>query len=250
MSTINRYRFFCPTEQTYIYVWNTNPPSFCPNDHALIDSNSLVVVQTISENTTIIKEPTSGYYRSESIVMNIPKGTVGDISTHDFSWPIDIQIWKNDLVTLDNQIGDSVSVVINPDTIIGTLISDASIGQTVINVSPTVVTTAVKGFNAVLTDGLIKNDLGFITSVDTVNSQITFSKPLTNDFSTSTPTYVQINIIIIKNQSILKAETIEYGTKGLKYMTLSANDIMRVYYTNNDGIAKICNWRIEYYIPY
>lgn len=250
MTTVYNYRFYCPTELAYIYVWGTSPPSFCPNDHASIDSNTIVIVNTVTEDTRIVKESTNGYYQSEAIAMNIPAGSTGDISSQDFTWPIDIQIWKNDLIALDNQIGDVVSVVINPDTNIGTLTSDANIGQTILNVSPTVTTIAVKGFNVALTDGVTKNELGLITYVDKVNSQITVSTPLTNNFLASAPTYVQISVVIVKNQPILKADTMFFGLKGLKYMEFAATDVMRVYYTNNNGQAKTCHWRLEYYMPY
>jgi hypothetical protein len=51
MSSVNRYRIFCKTEQTNVYVWNTLKPTVCPNNNThLINIDSIVIVDDI--NTT------------------------------------------------------------------------------------------------------------------------------------------------------------------------------------------------------
>ena len=42
MSTVNRYRLFCETEDTHIYTWSQVKPNKCPNDknHTINENNS------------------------------------------------------------------------------------------------------------------------------------------------------------------------------------------------------------------
>lgn len=55
MTTVNRYRLFCQTESTYVYTWATSIPSTCPNNNQhTIDSNSIVQVDSVSENLNTI----------------------------------------------------------------------------------------------------------------------------------------------------------------------------------------------------
>lgn len=52
MSTtvVNKYRLYCNTEATHVYAWDTSAPTTCPNnDQHNIDTNSVTVIDTVSE---------------------------------------------------------------------------------------------------------------------------------------------------------------------------------------------------------
>lgn len=248
MSTIYRYRIYCENEQQYVYIWDTVPPTVCPNDATPVNEDKLDIVETLSQNTSIVEEPTFGYFQSQSYVMDIPAGNIGDTTIMDITWPLDVQIWKSDLIPLSNQIGDTIYTIISPNTTVGLLTSDANIGQNIITVSDTVIANVANGFDITLTNGTITENLGQIIHINTSTKQLTMEKTLTQNFLTSTPTYVQFSYIMVKNQVIVNTDTIKYGEKGLKYKLLPANTIMRILYKNNSGSEKKCNWRIEYYM--
>lgn len=62
-STVNRYRVFCTTEATNVFGWNTSKITACPNNNThTIDSNSIVIVDSVSTNSTFVNNlPTTTY---------------------------------------------------------------------------------------------------------------------------------------------------------------------------------------------
>lgn len=52
MSTIvNQYRYYCTTEGTFVYKWDTNIPTTCPNNNThTIDTDSITIVDTVKSN--------------------------------------------------------------------------------------------------------------------------------------------------------------------------------------------------------
>lgn len=52
MTTVNRYRIFCNTENTYVYTWSTSPPTTCPNNNThTVDAQSVTLIDSVSEDT-------------------------------------------------------------------------------------------------------------------------------------------------------------------------------------------------------
>lgn len=52
MTTVNRYRIFCNTENAYVYTWDTSPPTSCPNNNThTVDLDSVTLIESISEDT-------------------------------------------------------------------------------------------------------------------------------------------------------------------------------------------------------
>ena len=52
MTTVNRYRLWCSTEEDYRYVWDTAEPSTCPSgvEHS-VDSDSITIIDTTGEGS-------------------------------------------------------------------------------------------------------------------------------------------------------------------------------------------------------
>jgi hypothetical protein len=57
MTTVNRYKIWCNTENDYVYDWNDTEPTTCPNDtgHS-IDAESISIVEHVSETHVILDE--------------------------------------------------------------------------------------------------------------------------------------------------------------------------------------------------
>lgn len=55
MSVVNRYRVYCQTESNYVYAWNQQLQTTCPNNNThTIDSNATTIVESISSTATQI----------------------------------------------------------------------------------------------------------------------------------------------------------------------------------------------------
>ena len=49
--SVYKYRIYCNDESTYNYVWNTTPPTTCPNNNThVIDNTTITVVDSISND--------------------------------------------------------------------------------------------------------------------------------------------------------------------------------------------------------
>lgn len=244
--SVYKYRIYCNTEADYVYSWGNTEPTTCPNDTAhSIDTNSIAIIETISTQTIKAEENSDGYFETTHVVMNIPTGSPGDITTYDVTWPMDIILWRTFITPTSDMIGDSISVLAAPETTVGVLTASASIGQTTISVNSTVLGNVSRGFLITLYDGVNKNVCGRCTEVNTTNSTISFQTAITNNFSAGTA--VKISIYVLNNINITDTTTIDIGTKGFKGKGVPSGLIMRVYYTNNSGTSKIVRWRPEYY---
>jgi hypothetical protein len=85
MSTVNKYRFFCNTENTHVYTWNTTTPTVCPNNNThTIDSQSITIVDTVSDERAVV-------------VGKTPAGTYNNVSVTQLGQntnPLDVAIMK------------------------------------------------------------------------------------------------------------------------------------------------------------
>jgi len=253
MTTLYDFNFLCVTEGKYVDVWGTQQPNplLCPNNSAhTVDPTTVRIVQTVSPQQFTALEASQGYYQAMSVCICVPAGATGAIYTQDISWPADILIWTTTLYTTTDSMDDVFSLISGPDTTIGVLTVAANIGDTTINVSPTVTANVTRGLNLSLFDGTNRNDLGEVTVIDTVNNIITFQTALTNAFNPNTLVY--LNVYTIKNFTIcgtmMSNQGITFGAKGFKGKELPANMILRFVNVNNNGLAKMISFKVEYYI--
>ncbi len=247
MSSIYKYRLYCIEEDAYVLQWAKTPPTICPNDHAdkSINTNITSIVDTINVNHFKAEENTEGDFETSHVTMEIPSGTPGDVTEHDVSWPSDILLWKTLLNPTTEMIGDEISVLGGPETIIGVITSPVIIGDTILNVNSTVTDNAKRGYLLTLDDTVNKDVLGRISAIDPVGGTITVENPTTFAYNPGTP--VKISVYILRNIYIANTNVLDIGGKGFKGKTVTSGTILRVYYTNNSGTAKIFRWRPEYY---
>jgi hypothetical protein len=243
---VNKYRVWCETESAYVYTWDTVEPTVCPTDSGHTINTSLnTVVETVGTTTVTASEDSNGYFLSETITIDIPTGTPGDVTEHDVVWPMPIKLWRSLLIPADNLIGDVINVMASPETTVGVLTAPVIIGDRTINVNSTVTDNVWRGFLITIDDTVNKNVCGRVTNVDKVGGTITFETATTNAFAAGVP--VKISIYILKSLKILNNETMDIGLKGIKGKRIDVGTILRIYYTNNSGTSKELNWRIEVY---
>jgi hypothetical protein len=238
---IHQYRLYCIEEDTFVYVWSAVEPTLCPNDHPdrTIDPTKTLIVQTSGNNFVFASQDVYKNFQHTSVPLTIPTMTIGDVYTQNFSWPMDIQIWKTEFYTTADHIGDYLTIYIAPGTVIGLLTQNAAISDTTIEVSSTVVTNQLisKGVDLALFDGVTETALGRVTSFDTTLNTVTFETPLSVAYSIGA--FVRIYYKAINNILLHRLDDVyKIGEKGLKGRPVPANTTLQAHYTNNTGAAK------------
>ena len=239
------YKLFCVDEENVVKIWTDISPTVCP--HNSVHEIALDSVRIDEAFNDIVKteEATDGYFETEHIEISVPSGTPGDVTEHDVTWPMDILLWKTLITPTSDMIGDSISVLAAPETTVGVATAPINIGDTTINVNSTVTDNTWRGFLITLFDGVNKDVVGRCTAVDTVGGTITFQTPTTYAYAAGSA--VKISVYTLKNIYVADTSTIDIGGKGFKGKTITSGMILRVYYTNNSGTAKLMRWRPELY---
>jgi len=129
MSTYYKYRIKCDTENNWQHwiLSSTSPePTKCPNDTSHTVNTVLTsVVETISENKVTIKEETietGGHFGTRTVDLTISPTASNTI---EMWWPYPISATVLKFTTIDEMIGDTLSLTIGPDTIVGGLLASA-----------------------------------------------------------------------------------------------------------------------------
>ena len=244
MATLYKFRVYCQDEGQFVETWSTTHPSVCPNvnTHA-IDQNSWTILQEISEKIVEIKEeriPTGGNYKYYGREIDIPSGTAGDITNIDYVWDYPISILNGVLTVNTENLGDKISVVAAPDTIIGNATSDINIGDTVISVNQTVLDTLYLGYLISLldsTNGTV-NELGEVINIDKVNNTITVKQATTNAFLAADLIYVRMTVVRIDQACLAYPGRFDIGENRIGGTYLPTGLVFQLRYQNNNGQAK------------
>lgn len=247
-NNVSRYQIYCETEATWKYVWGQEPPTVCPTNTAhTVNPNSVAIVENISSTEVTVKQPTEGYFIVEGIPLVFPSCTPGTVQMVEHSFDETILLWKTIFNITDSMIGDTFSIIINPDMPIGGLTATANAGDTILHVNSTVYENVVTGMYVKLDadDSPPYTNAGKIINVDKTAGTITLKKALTESFPPGTIVY--LNIYMAKDIVLDAAFPSEYGEKGFSAKQIPKGTIIRMFYTNNDGNAKTMNWRIGYY---
>lgn len=247
--TIHKYRCYCLTENTVVFLWSDSAPQFCPNNtqHTL-DGNSVTVVETVSDKVMEISQDrglTGGNFRAET-VRAICKPNMAQ--TFDFSWPFNISVHTLHFVTNAQHIHDSISCIISPNTIIGYITANVNQGDTTFNVSPTVLANCEVGYIVSLFDGTCKCNLGYVIQKNFQSGTITCQKASTHNFSMTSPTYVMLEIRNINEFEIGEPNKYDIGQSLIQGGLIPANTIVRLEYHNRSKTdAKLFVAYFEYF---
>ncbi len=251
MTTVYKYRVHCISEDKAVIVWGTTTPTICPNDHAdrTIDTSKTTIIGTVSTQEFTVNEPTTGYFQHTTKKLTIPSGATGAETSHDFTWPMDILVWKVEFNPDTDNVGDQFDVIADPLKASGVLTANAVINDTVLNVPAALVNSEdiSKGVEITLDDTTNTQNVGRITAIDTVNNTITVETALSFNFNSSV-TVIYVNVCLVKERQIYKADDkIKIGEKGFRGKLLPANTVLRCNYINDDGAAKSLYFDLEYY---
>lgn len=246
MTTLYHYKIWCTTENDYIFTWMTEPPTTCPNNNGhTVDTNSIILIETVSEQAVTIKQPTDGYFMIEHYEFPIPSGTPGDTVTINHVMDDTVLLWITGFDGTPESVGDKFDVVVNPDTTIGVVTSTVNVTDTVINVNSTVTANAVRGMYITLDDTVNVQNVGKILAIDAGAGTLTVKIP--SDYTFAPGTLVKINFYMAKNIVINSLNTHNAGEKGFSGKVIPAGTHLRMFYTNNDGAAKTFVWKFGYY---
>lgn len=234
---LNKYSLRCSSENKLVYTWAETLPQVCPNNtNHLIDLSSIKIVDTVIQNMVTISQSSSGLtgtnYRVESKKLVIPANST---IYEDYTWNYPIGIMTiNWYSTLENT-GDVINGYVAPYTTIGAITNNITAGNTLIHVSPTVLTYISIGYEVNITNGVTNIIMGEVIAIDKVNSTLILSIPATENINA--PAYLQMTVHNMKN-FILVPGLINLASKNIESSFLPKNTVARFEYTNNGNTEK------------
>lgn len=248
MTTVNKYQIYCITEATWKTVWAEEAPTVCPTDSAhTVNLDSVAIINTVNSLEVTVKQPTDGYFIVEGYQFPFEACTPGEVQVANYSFDETILLWKTSFNVSESMLGDEFSIVINPDTVIGGITAMADIDDTVIHVTSTVTDNVTTGMYVTLdADGSPPyTNICKILAIDKDAGTITIKSPLTESFPPGSIVY--LIMYMAKNIALDSTYPSEYGEKGFAAKQIPKGTLLRLYYTNNNGEAKIMNWKVGYY---
>lgn len=247
---VKRWQVVCLAENKLVEVFSPDVPTLCPNDHPdrSIDTSRVVLLETIKSQRVEVVDGVPGQFQHTSLRMNVEAGDPGSKSVFEFSWPMNIQIWRTEFIPGPEHKGDTINVYIDPDRTIGVLTQNANIGDTELYISSSAFgyPGLIRGIEVKLTDGTQVQDVGRLIGYDSATFKMIIEKPLEYNFA-ALGTYFQVCLHIVKDAYISQA-LVPYsiGQKGISAKSLPADIILRIIWTNGSGAAKDVALIIEY----
>lgn len=248
-----KWRVYCQDESAYQYWWldqNQSEPTTCPNNSAHTITTVLTkIVQTRNAEVFEIKQeatPTGGNYMWDTQVFT---ALADQITEFSFSYPMDVSVLEAQFTSGEENVGDTWSWVISPNTTVGALTANVAIDDTVINVTSTVTANINVGFYVNLFDGVNTEELGRVLSIDSVSGTITTENASTTAFSAASPTYVRMNIYFMKDAEFGHPWNIVYGEGKILSSFVPAGTTVKVMYNNKSPTVDkrvVCNLEILY----
>lgn len=231
-----KWRIYCETESSFQYWWledGDNPPTTCPNNSSHTISSVKSIIDEIEDTEVSIKQETVKTGKNYRWDTKSFDALANSTTTFEFSYPTDVSVLEAQFISAAENKGDVWSWVIAENTTVGAITSDVNIGDTVLNVSSTVVQNVKIGFNINLFNGTTTEQLGQVKTIDIINQTITIETPSTVSFLASTPTYVRISIYFIKDSEFGHPWNHVYGGGKIQSSYVPANTSVKVYYINN-----------------
>lgn len=257
-----KYNVWCIEQDKYTIAYGTEdaPPTACTDPAAhtsrAIDASETKKVVTLDpevQKMLIVEEttpdgysPTGGHIRTKGVLINIEPGLEGSpdpqvitpvITEHIESLDINTSVLSYIVYCNDDNLGDTMDIVASKDTTIGVITASVDTETTVLQVSPTVIQYAVKGYFISLTNGVTKDDLGYITDIDPVYSTITVQFPPSNSYAAMT-TAVKITRGLFEGCYFHNTYPIHTGHDKIGGSFVPAETTMHFIYTNNTAVAK------------
>lgn len=242
MTSVKKYRIYCSTDSKDEFAWGTSIPTKCPTDTGHTIGDIAVVDKVESNDVKILEEhvPTGGHFQATSFNLNSITAGPSVVTSLNVSYKIPVSGLAFSFVTEASQKGDKIDIIVGKDTIVGSLTADAKIGDTVLNVSQTVIDNIAVGFYVKLDDLSTANDCGIVVDVDTNALTITIDVALTSAFTAADPTYVRMSVYTLKDYYIGTAWRYEVGNSKIGGSYLLPGVTITIEYTNNTADSNKC----------
>ena len=209
-------------------------------DHEIDEPEEIKILEEDPNNKT------GGHFLAKGLEHEVPVGEIGEITSSDFSFPYDVALLDFEYIPDLSMEGDRISIVIAPDTVVGAISANVSVGETVIPVTSTVIENIDIGYLVSVTDGTELDNLGVVINKNQIDSTITVSNPLVNSYLATTPTYVRMGVQIVESLRLNGTNAaVAVGSAKIGGSYLSANTVIRVLYENVTGTAKIFSGVVE-----
>lgn len=232
------------------HIWS-NPVLLVINDGekdlSAIDGDRLIkghLPDKVLVQEETIGQETGGHFQSRTISIDV-SASIG-WQEKEISFPIPIAILSGACCTPNNCEGDKIEFLISPNTVIGAISSDVAMGDTIINVSQTVIDNIQIGFWIDITDGSNLNDLGRVIAIDKENLTITVENASSNIFQAISPTYVRQTIKMCPEFRLVPSSRFVIGESKIGASYLPANTIIKLKYYNSTTNSKTFSLMLEY----
>jgi len=189
---------------------------------------------------------TGGHFRAIGVDLDVAAAAPGNVEDFDLSWPIPLSIMAAEVDVAPEWVGDSFDVVVSPETLVGTTSQLCDAGETVIPVSDTVI--GALSNNPEHDDSALHYHVGYlakigaedcrhIVAVDPEAKTITVENALIASAGAGTPVY--ISALVSENCRFTVAGVAKsIGESKIGGSFLEAGRVLRIRYTNGDGLAK------------
>lgn len=250
MPILNKWRIFCETEGTWVYIWleeNSAVPEDCPNISShTINVNSISIAEVLDTTEVTLKEETTktqGNFRTEGFFFNIPASAnyIGSIS-----FPYDINllaVWFN--VKSEN-LGDKLTVRYQP-LYAGALVTAITTPTNSIHVDNITCHLLNTGYELLIkrvSDNLIEN-LGEILAINLTTSIITTTNSTVASFAQGD--HIIINVSGVKNLPLASQGRHSIGTSKIGATFIKTGGVFYAYYTNSTPAnTKTFEYELEY----
>ena len=248
---IYSWRIYCNTEQAFVTGYSPTALTTCPNDTThTVNANSVQQLALLNSPAIAVTDnaPTTAYFQASSVQLVVPAPTsVPVVITTDFSFPFDLYLWEMSYVAPATNIGDTMSIQVGPDTMVGVTTATTAAAATSVSVNSTVLNYVVKGSEIGISDGTNTEYPGLVTAVNATAGTITFQTPLVNSYATGSK--ILFSIYSLKNVVLDTTERYTIGSKGLNTKIIPAGTTIRVLYTNNTNNASqtTVTLQLQYY---
>lgn len=244
--SVYQYRIFCKTENKFYYIWNTNVPNSCPsNSSHILDTTSTIILDSVTSDEVTVLQKTNSTginYRAESFIMQIPANST---ISKECSWLYNIAILTVNCTVGNENIGDLVNTYVAPNTIIGIITQNVTLGDTNIVVSDSVLQYLNIGYLLTISNGNQSINMGQCIDIKKDSKTIFCEKSANMNINSSNTSFVYMTIQNVKNMYFTQPETINLATKTIGSSFLPKNTKISIEYTNNSNTPKIFKFYLE-----
>lgn len=257
LNTWYKFRIYCNSESTWKELYSNNDISTvsrkCPYDssHSVV-AESIQEIDRREENEIKIAQESSinrtgGRYKRRGYKISVPANSS---ASQDHTYVNDMGVSTIEYESSGDQKGNSFCVFVAPETALGAIGSDLSIGdnQIVLN-TPGTIESLELGFTLEIKESGITHDCGEITAIDTKQRIITFENSVQQAFSSSTPTLAYFSVHMIVNNPIGGIDShIKVGEDSLGSSYHPKGRVVRIVYRNETNSAvDFYYWLNHYY---